>query len=126
MTTASFPRARRGGTNHARGQVTVEFAFLLPVIAAHLGCVVLIRVICRRAGVTPWTTTLVGVLLAMFGSGFENLVFAIQISYYLTLLAFLAQIVLFDHDGPPDWRDGGGGFESVSSAEAILASSVGW
>jgi hypothetical protein len=30
---------------------------------------------------------------------------AIQIVYNLSLLAFLIQILLIDHDGPPDWRD---------------------
>ena len=41
----------------------------------------------------------------MFGSGWENIVFAIQIVYNLSLLAFLVQLVLIDHDGPPDRRD---------------------
>jgi hypothetical protein len=79
--------------------------YLVPMLAAYLGCVVLVRVICRRAGVTAWTTTIVCVLLAMFGSGWENLVWAVQITYFLSLLAFLAQLVLVDHDGPLDWRD---------------------
>jgi len=47
MTTASFPRARRGGTNHARGQVTVEFAFLLPVIVLAALAVVQIGLVVR-------------------------------------------------------------------------------
>jgi hypothetical protein len=87
--------------------------FLLPAIAAYLGCVVLVRIVCLRAGVTAWTTTIVGVLLAMFGTGWENLVFAVQITYNLSLLAFLAQLLLADHDGPPDWRDGVGALVAV-------------
>jgi hypothetical protein len=48
MTTArSFPRAWRGGTNHARGQVTVEFAFLLPVIVLAALAVVQIGLVVR-------------------------------------------------------------------------------
>ena len=80
--------------------------FLVPMIAAYLGCVVLLRVLCRRVGVTAWTTTIVCVMLAMFGSGWENLVWAVQLCYFLSLLAFLAHLLLVDHEGRLDWRDG--------------------
>ena len=79
--------------------------FLLPTMAAHVAAVLLTRVICRRVGVTAWTTTLICSMLLVFGSGWDNIVFAIQISYNLSLVAFLAQIVLVDHDGPADRRD---------------------
>ena len=79
--------------------------FLIPAMAAHVGAVLLTRVLCRRNGVSEWTTTLVCSMLLVFGSGWENLVFAIQITYNFSLLAFLAQIVLVDHDGPVDRRD---------------------
>jgi hypothetical protein len=79
--------------------------FLLPTLAAHVGIVLLVRVICRRVGVSAWTTTLICSVLLVFGSGWENIVFGIQITYNLSLLAFLAHVVLADHDGPPDWRD---------------------
>ena len=58
-----------------------------------------------RAGVTAWTATILAGMLAVFGSGWENIVFAIQLSYNLSLLAFLVQLLLIDHDGPPDRRD---------------------
>ena len=79
--------------------------FLLPAMAAHVAAVLLTRVICVRNGVSAWTTTLVCSMLLVFGSGWENLVFAIQITYNFSLVAFLAQIVLVDHDGPADRRD---------------------
>ena len=79
--------------------------FLLPTMAAHVGIVLLVRTICRRCGATPWTTTWICAVLLVFGSGWENIVFAIQITYNLSLLAFLAVIVLVDHDGPVDRRD---------------------
>jgi len=79
--------------------------FLIPALAAHVGAVLLTRVLCRRNGVSEWTTTLVCSMLLVFGSGWENLVFAIQITYNFSLVAFLAQIVLVDHDGPVDRRD---------------------
>jgi len=48
MTASSpFPRARRGGANDARGQATVEFAFLLPVIVLAALAVVQIGLVVR-------------------------------------------------------------------------------
>lgn len=79
--------------------------FLVPTLLSHVGAVLLVRVLCRRNGVSAWTTTLVCSLLLVFGAGWENMVFAIQISYNFSLVAFLAQIVLTDHDGPVDRRD---------------------
>ena len=79
--------------------------FLLPTLAAHLGCVLLVRCLCRRLGVSAWTTTLICALLLLFGSGWQNIMFAIQISYTISLLAFLGQLVLVDHDGPVERRD---------------------
>ena len=79
--------------------------FLIPALVAHVGSVCMVRVICKRNAVSPWTTTIVCTLLLVFGSGWENLVFAIQICYNLSLFVFLAQIVLVSHDGPADRRD---------------------
>ncbi len=79
--------------------------FLIPAIAAHVGSVLLTRKICQRYQVSAWTTTLVCSLLLLFGSGWENLIFAIQICYNMSLLVFLAQLFLVDHDGPVDRRD---------------------
>ena len=79
--------------------------FLIPTLVAHVATVLLIRVLCLRHGVSAWTTTLVCSMLLVFGSGWQNLVFAIQISFNLSLLAFFAQLVLVDHDGPVDRRD---------------------
>lgn len=79
--------------------------FLALVVVTHIAAVLLVRVICRRCGVTPWTTTLISVVLLVFGAGWENIIFAIQISYNLSLLAFLAQVVLTDHQGGVDRRD---------------------
>ncbi|CAB4885720.1 unannotated protein [freshwater metagenome] len=79
--------------------------FLLPALLAHVASVILVRVLLRRVGVSAWTTTLVCTVLLVFGAGWENIVFAVQVSYNLSLLAFLAQVVLVDHDGPVDRRD---------------------
>jgi len=79
--------------------------FLVPVLIVHVASVVMLRAVCRRVGVSPWTSTLVCSIVLVLGSGWENIVFAVQITYNLTLLAFLAQLLLVDHDGPVDRRD---------------------
>ena len=79
--------------------------FLVPTMLVHVATVLLVRVLCRRCGVSAWTTTLMCAALLVFGSGWENIVFGIQITYNLSLCAFLAVLVLVDHDGAPDRRD---------------------
>ena len=79
--------------------------FLIPAMAAHIAAVLLTRVLCLRHHVSAWTTTLLCSMLLMFGAGWENIIFAIQITFNFSLVAFLAQVVLTDHDGPADHRD---------------------
>ncbi len=93
--------------------------FLLANMALHVGAVVLVRELCRRVGVSEWTTVLVCTLMLLFGSGWENVVFAVQVTYNLSLVAFLAHMVLIDHDGPVGRRDAAGavaGIVGVSSS----------
>lgn len=79
--------------------------YQLLVIAAHLGAVALLRVVMRRAGVSPWMATLTAVVLVFFGSGAENILIAFQITFVGSLFFGLAQLVLADHEGPWDRRD---------------------
>jgi hypothetical protein len=79
--------------------------YLLPTMALHVAAVLLVRALCRRHGVSPWTTVLLCTLLLLFGGGWEDIVFAIQLVYNISLVAFLAQLLLVDHDGPADRRD---------------------
>lgn len=93
--------------------------YLVPTMACHLGIAAMVRKLSLRMGVTPWTATILAAMLAVFGSGWENIVFAIQIVYNLSLLGFLAHLSLIDHDGPPDRRDAFGvvaGLVAVSSS----------
>ena len=93
--------------------------YLIPTMACHLGIAVMVRKLSLRVGVTPWTATILAGTLAVFGSGWENIVFAIQLVYNLSLLAFLIHLWLIDHDGPPDRRDALGvvaGVVAVSSS----------
>ena len=88
-------------------------------MACHFGIVVMVRTLTLRVGVSAWTATILAGMLAVFGSGWENIVFAIQIVYNLSLLAFLVQLWLLDHDGQPDRRDvlaGVAGLVAVASS----------
>ena len=79
----------------------------------------MVRRLCLRVGVTPWTATILAGMIAVFGSGWENIVFAIQLVYNLSLLAFLVHLSLIDHEGPPNRRDALGvvaGLVAVSSS----------
>lgn len=79
--------------------------FLVPTMAVHVLTVLLVRAVCRRCGVTAWTTTIMCSALLVFGSGWENIVFGIQITYNLSLCSFLAVLLLVDHGGRLDRRD---------------------
>lgn len=82
--------------------------YLIVLWLTHLGIVLLARAWMRRLGVSAWTTTLMTAVLFVFGAGWENLLFAVQIVYNFSLLAFLAQMLLVDHEGPVDRRDWAG------------------
>jgi hypothetical protein len=96
--------------------------YLIPTMACHLGIAVMVRKLSLRIGVTPWTATILAGMLAVFGSGWENIVFAIQLVYNLSLLAFLVHLWLIDHDGAPDRRDAIG---AVAGLVAVASSGFG-
>ena len=79
--------------------------YLVPAMACHLGIAVMVRKLSIRVGVSAWTATVLAGTLAVFGSGWENIVFAIQLTYNLSMLGFLVHLALIDHDGPPNRRD---------------------
>ena len=82
--------------------------YLIVLWITHVGVVLLTRAWMRRLGVSTWTTTLITAVLFLFGAGWENLLFAVQIVYNFSLLAFLAHTLLVDHAGPVDRRDWAG------------------
>jgi hypothetical protein len=79
--------------------------YLATMLAVNVGIVLAVRQLCRRVGAHEWTTTLVCAVLLVLGAGWENIVFAIQLTYNLSILAFLVHLLLSDHDGPVDRRD---------------------
>src|SRR5262245_9733635 len=56
------------------------FPYQVLVVALHLGVALLCWFVMRRAGVRPWTATLVGSVFALFGAGWWNIVVAFQIT----------------------------------------------
>lgn len=99
--------------------IDVYWPYLAANMALHLAAVLLLHRLCTRAGVSRWTTVLVCSLMLLFGSGWENVVFAVQVTYNLSLVAFFAHLLLVDHDGPVGRRDAIGavvGIVGVSSS----------
>jgi hypothetical protein len=72
--------------------------FLALAMVSHLAIACMVRLLSLRAGVTPWTATILGALFTVFGSGWEDIVFAVQITYNLSLLAFLMWLWLVDEE----------------------------
>ena len=87
--------------------------YLISAMACHVATVFMIRLLSLRIGVEPWTATILAGVFAVFGSGWENIVFAVQLTYNLSLLGFLVHLYLIDHDGPPDRRDVAGVFAGL-------------
>ena len=99
--------------------IDVYWPYLAANMALHVAAVLLLHRLCTRAGVSRWTTVLVCSLMLVFGSGWENVVFAVQVTYNLSLVAFFAHLLLVDHDGPVGRRDAIGavvGVVGVSSS----------
>lgn len=70
--------------------------FVLPVLFAHVGICVLIWVLMRRAGASPWATTGGVVLAAVCGGGAENLEWDFQIGFVGSVFFGLLAILLID------------------------------
>jgi hypothetical protein len=80
--------------------------YQLVCVLSHLTVALLARTVMRRAGVRPWTATAVALLLVFFGAGAENIAYAFQINFNAALAFGLIHLLLADHDGPVDRRDG--------------------
>lgn len=74
-------------------------------VATHVAVVVLVRVVVRRAGVSPWLATVACLPIVVFGAGSDNIVWAFQISNTGAVALGLVQLLLVDHDGPIGRRD---------------------
>jgi hypothetical protein len=94
----------------------------LLIVVLHLVCALLVRTVMRRAGVRPWTATVVASVFVLFGAGAQNILWPFQISFVGAVVFGLAQLLLADHDGPFDRRDWLG---LVAGLAALLCSAVG-
>ena len=92
------------------------------VLALHLTACVLLRVIMRRVGVGPWIATVAAATFILFGPGEQNIIWAFQIGFTGSLVFGLTQLILVDHDGGIDWRDGLG---VVAGVLSLMSSGVG-
>jgi hypothetical protein len=91
-------------------------------VALHLTACWLLWVVTRRAAVGPWVATAVASTFVLFGPGQQNIIWAFGISFTASLVFGLGQLILSDHDGPIDWRDGLGVAAGILS---LMSSGVG-
>ena len=95
--------------------------YQLLAIGLHLAAAALLRVIMRRAGVSPWIATAAAGLYVLFGSGSQDILVAFQITFTGALVFGLMQLLLADHDGGIDRRDALG---LLAGLAALLCSDV--
>jgi hypothetical protein len=97
--------------------------FLVLVVLAHLAIGVLLRVIMRRVGVGPWIATAVASMFLLLGaSGWNNIVWAFQITFDGSVLFGLGMLLSTDHDGSFGRGDAIG---MVCGLAALMCSAVG-
>jgi hypothetical protein len=92
------------------------------LVLLHVTAAALLRIVMRRAGVGPWIATAAASAFALFGSGYQNIVWAFQIGFTGALVLGLTHLLLADHDGPIDRRDWLG---CLAGLAALLCSGVG-
>jgi hypothetical protein len=79
--------------------------YQLIAILLHRTAAVLLRRVMRRAGAGPWIATAAASLFALFGFGYQDIVFAFQMAWGASLVLGLTHLLLADHDGPIERRD---------------------
>jgi hypothetical protein len=93
------------------------FAVLTYLLGAFL-----LRMVMRRAGVRPWTATFAAGLLVLYGTAYQDMLHAFQVSLNASLVFGLTHVLLADHDGPLDRRDWLG---LAAGAAGLMCSAVG-
>lgn len=96
--------------------------YQVAIFAVHLIAAGLLRVVMRRAGVSPWVATIAAAILVLFGPGEQNIVWAFQLGFVGAFALGLAQLILADHDGPVDRRDW---FGLAAGVAALMCAGVG-
>ncbi len=96
--------------------------FEIAIVAAHLALAVLLRVVMRRAGVSPWLATVAAGAFVLFGPGHEGVMVSVQITLVGSALFGIGQLLCADHDGPFMRRDAVG---LVLGALGVMSSGIG-
>ncbi len=96
--------------------------YMAVTIALHLLLAGLLRIVMRRAGVTPWVATVTAGAFVLYGTGQDNILLGVQISMVGSLVFGLIQLLVANHDGRTDWRDA---VALGAGALAIMSSSIG-
>jgi hypothetical protein len=81
------------------------FPYQVITVCLHLTIAALLRVVMRRAGVSPWISTIAATTFVLFGYGAYNIIYAFQANFDGALVFGLIYLLLADHDGPFDKRD---------------------
>jgi hypothetical protein len=92
------------------------------LVLLHVAAAALLRVVMRRAGVGPWIATAAASAFALFGAGYQNIIWAFQIGFTGALVFGLTHLLLADHDGPVDRRDWLG---CLAGLAALVCSGIG-
>jgi hypothetical protein len=103
--------------------------YQLPVVLAHLGAAVLLRLVILRCEVRSWIATAAALAFLFFGSGRENMTFGFQVSVTGSLVCGLALFLLAD--GPRsvsrrDWPALGLGVVGLMTSSVFVAMLVGF
>jgi predicted lipoprotein with Yx(FWY)xxD motif len=96
--------------------------YVLVLVVLHLIAAALLFTIIRRIGVNPWIATVAASFFVLFGSGWQNILWAFQIGFVGAFVLGLVQLLLADHDGRIDRRDWLG---LLAGAAALMFSGVG-
>jgi hypothetical protein len=78
--------------------------YALPVIAAHLGVVVLMYLLLVRFGTSRWVAVSVSLFLAFLGAGAQNTLWDFQIGFVCAVFFGLAAMWLYDRHDQGGWR----------------------
>jgi hypothetical protein len=79
--------------------------YLVLVVTFHLIVAALLRMVMRRAGVSPWLATAAATTFALFGPGWFNIEYSFQLAWGATIALGLGYLMLVDHSGAVDRRD---------------------
>lgn len=102
--------------------LTSYVPYQLVAIALHLATAALMRIVMRRAGVSPWMATIVAGVFVLLGSGDHNIIRAFQMTFGGALAFGFVHLLSSDHDGPIDRRDALG---LLAGLAALMCSGVG-